>query len=68
MLKNLRLHEKLKTKWSKLKTDYHLLKVGDIIPIFAKVNLSIKTGVYKLKKKIAKLILDTELSDKHHQL
>ena len=32
---------------------------------FCKVNLSIKSGGYKLKKKVVKLVMDTELQDKH---
>ena len=39
-----------------------------IIPTFAKGDLSIKSGGYKLKKKIAKLAMDTELNDKHPEM
>ena len=70
MLKNLRLYEKLKTKCVNLKNYILFIKSCKkevIIPTFAKVNLSIKSGDCKLKHKIAKSILDTELSKKHHQ-
>ena len=39
-----------------------------LIPTFAKGDLSIKSGGYKLKKKIAKLAMDTELNDKHPEM
>ena len=39
-----------------------------IIPTFAKGDLSIKSGGYKLEKKIAKLAMDTELNDKHPEM
>ena len=33
----------------------------------AKVDLSIKGGSYKLNKKVAKLVMDTEFQDKHSE-
>ena len=56
---------------TKLKTDIVYIKSckkENLIPSFAKVNLSIKSGGYKLKKKVAKLLMDTELQDKHYQI
>ena len=55
----------------KLKTDIAYIKsckIEESIPTFAKVNLSIKSGGYKLKKKVAKPVMETELQDKHYQL
>ena len=55
----------------KLKTDIAYIKSckkEESIPTFAKVNLSIKSGGYKLKKKVAKPVMETELQDKHYQL
>ena len=37
------------------------------MPTFANVKLAIKTGNTKLKKKIARLILETELQNKHFE-
>ena len=37
------------------------------IPTFAKVNVSIRNGTYKLKRKIARLVMETELQNKHRQ-
>ena len=55
---------KLKTKVLYIKSS----KKEDLIPTFAKVNLSKKSGGYKLKKKVAKLVMDTKLQDKHYQI
>ena len=43
-------------------------KKEDLTPTFAKVNLSIKIGGYKPKKKVAKVVMNTELQDKHYQI
>ena len=70
IIKIVRLYEKLKRKYVKLKADIDFIKwckQEAIMPTFAKVDLSIKSGGYKLKKKIAKLVMDTELADKHHE-
>ena len=37
------------------------------IPTFAKVNVSIRNGTYKLKRKIARLVMETELQNKHRE-
>ena len=71
IIKKVRHFEKLKTKLTKLKMDIVYIKSckkEDLTPTFAKVNLSIKIGGYKLKKKVAKLVIDTELQDKHYQI
>ena len=43
-------------------------KKEGLIPAFAKVYLSIKSGGYELKNKFAKLAMDTEIQDKHYQI
>ena len=61
----------MKSKYVKLKADIDFIKCSKreaIISTFAKVNLSSKSGGYKLKKKIAKLVMDTELADKHRKM
>ena len=61
----------MKSKCVKLKADIDFIKCSKreaIISTFAKVYLSIKSGGYKLKKKTAKLVMDTELCDKHHEM
>ena len=55
IIKKVRNYVKLKTKLTKLKADIVYIKSfkkEDLIPAFAKVNLSIKSGGYKLKKKL----------------
>ena len=37
----------------------------NIIPTFAKVNLSLKHGYYKLQLRIATLVIETKLQNKH---
>ena len=43
-------------------------KKEDLISTFAKVNLANKIAAYKLKKKVVKPVMDTELQDKHYQI
>ena len=43
-------------------------KKEDLIPTFAKVNLANKIAGYKLKKKVVKPVMVTELQDKHYQI
>ena len=42
-----------------------LCKVEKIMPTFAKVNLSIKSGSRKLKLRIARLMMESEIQSKH---
>ena len=54
----------VKTKITKLQEDIKFVKPckqENLIPTFANVKLAIKTGKTKLKKKIARLILETKL-------
>ena len=38
-----------------------LCKKEQLIPTFAKVSVSIRNGTYKLKRKIARLVMETKL-------
>ena len=42
-------------------------KKENLIATLAKVSVSIKSGSYKLKRKIARLVMNTELKNKHIQ-
>ena len=42
-----------------------LYKVEKTIPTFAKVNLSVKSGSRKLKLRIARLVMESEIQSKH---
>ena len=56
------------TKHRKVKLDIIFIKQckkENIIPTFAKVNVSIKHGIYELKKKIANIVMETEIQNKH---
>ena len=60
----------VKTKITKLKEDIKFVKPckqENLIPTFANVKLAIKTGKTKLKKKIARLILETKLQNKYFE-
>ena len=42
-------------------------KEENLVPTFTKVNLSINSRSYKLRYEISKLIIQTELENKHHE-
>ena len=44
-----------------------LCKKEHFTPKFVKVNVSIRNGTYKLKKKIARLVMETELQNKDRE-
>ena len=65
---HVRSYESLMTKYMKVTADIKfikLCKVEKIIPTFAKVNLSIKSGSRKLKLTIARLVMESEIQSKH---
>ena len=65
-----RNYEKVKTKLMKVDQDIKFIKSCEkehLVPTFAKFNLSIKSGSYKLKCKISKLMMQTELENKHQE-
>ena len=54
----------------KLNTDIKFIKPWKkehLIPTIAKVNVLIKSRSYKLKRKITRLVMNTELQNKHIQ-
>ena len=66
----MRNYKKVKTKWMKVDQGIKFIKFckkEHLVPPLSKVNLSIKSGSYKLKCKISKLIMQTELENKHHE-
>ena len=57
-------------KYSKVNQDINFIKTcrrENLIPTFAKVKIAIKINNGKLKQKLARVILDTELQQKHNQ-
>ena len=55
----------------KLKADIIYIKSckkEELIPAFTKVNLAIKSGGFKIKKKIAKSVMETEIQGKQCHL
>ena len=65
---HVRSYESLMTKYMKVTADIKfikLCKVEKIMPTFAKVNLSIKSGSRKLKLRIARLVMESEIQSKH---
>ena len=66
--KLVRSYELLMTKYMKVTADIKfikLCKVEKIIPTFAKVNLSIKSGGRKLKIRIARLVMESDIQSNH---
>ena len=62
--------EQMQTKYMKFIADIKFIrscKKENLILTFVKVNVSIKSGSYKLKRKIARLVMNTELQNKHIQ-
>ena len=70
LIKVVRDFEQKKTKFKKLVADIAFIKLckkEQLIPTFAKVNVSIRNGTCKLKRKIAHLVMVTELQNKHRE-
>ena len=44
-----------------------LCKKEQLVPTFAKVIVSIRSGTYKLKRKISRLVMEMELQNKHRE-
>ena len=68
MVTIVRSFERLKTKYMKTAADIKFIKsckIANAIPTFANVNLSTQYGSYKLKKRIARIIMENELQCKH---
>ena len=68
VLRNVCLYEKLKTKYMKINADIKYIKSckkKELTRRFAKVSLALKSGTARLEKKIAKLVMEAELQNKH---
>ena len=68
--KFVRKYEKLQWQLWKVQADIKLIKTCKserLIPTFANVKLEVKIGKHKLKSKIARLIMETELQSEHDQ-
>ena len=54
----------------KVKADIKFVKFckkENLIPTFAKVNLAIKNGSKKLKLRIARIVMESEMQNKHYE-
>jgi len=70
IFKKVKLLEDLKTKVGKIQQDIEYVKTckkEHLIPTFAKINVAIRNAPYKLKRKIACLIMETEIQNKHNE-
>ena len=70
MIKVVRDFEQKEIKFEKLDADITFIKLckkEQLISTFAKVNVSTRNGTYKLKRKIARLVMETELQNKHRE-
>ena len=70
VLKVAKTLENLKTKYVKAQADVKFIKPctsENIVPTFAKVNLSLKHSNHKLKSSIAKIVMEAELQNKHRE-
>ena len=62
--------EKLQTKLGKAVADIKYIKTCKkerLIPMFAKVNISIKNATHKFRRKLSLLVMNTELEKKHSE-
>ena len=70
LIKAVRDFEQKKAKFEKLVADIAFIKFckkEQLIPSFAKVNVCIRNGTDKVKRKIAPLVMETELKNKHRE-
>ena len=70
IIRTVRSLENLKTKYVKVVADIKFIKScksEDIIPTFAKVNVSLKHGNYKLQLRIPRIVMEAELQNKHRE-
>ena len=70
ILQNIRTLERLKRKWCKINKDIKFIKLckkEHLIPTFANVKLAIKPGNVKLQQKLARIIMETEVQQKHRE-
>ena len=68
LIKVVRYFEQKKTKFENLVADIAFIKLckkEQLNPTFAKVNVSIRNDTYNLKRNIVRLVMETELQNKH---
>ena len=69
VLKHVRTLEDNKSRLIKIEADISFIKActaEQLIPTFAKVELSIKSANRKFQYKMARLVMEAELKDKHN--
>ena len=69
-IKIVRSYESLKTRYMKVKADIKFVKSckrENLTPTFAMVNLAIKNGSKKLKLRIARIVMESEMQNKHYE-
>ena len=70
ILKIVKTLENLKTKYVKAQADIEFIKhckSENIISAFAKVNVSLKRSNHQLKSRIAKIVMEAELQNRHRE-
>ena len=70
IIRKTRKLEDLITKHTKIQFGIKFMKTckrDELIPTFAKVNVAIKHGTQKLKIKLARVVMETEIQNKHDQ-
>ena len=70
ILKVVKMLENLKTKYVKAQAGIEFIKDcknENIIPTFAKVKVSLEYSNHKLKSRIAKIVMEAELQNKHRE-
>ena len=70
VLENIRSLEKAKCKWFKISKNINFIKTcktENLLTTFAKVKLVIKSGNKKIQRKIARIIMNTELQQKYYE-
>ena len=70
ILSHVRSLENLKTKYMKVQVDIKFIKLckqENLIPTFASIELSLKHSNDKLKKCIARIVMETEIQNKHRE-
>ena len=70
MISLARSYEQLKTKYMKTAADIvfiKICKIENLIPTFAKIDLSVKDDNKKLTRRIARILMESQLQYKHRE-
>ena len=68
IIKNVHICKKLKTKYMKINVDIKYIKSckkEELTRCFANINLALKSGTARHRKKVAKLVMEAELKNKY---